>query len=117
VYPHVAEVIAEARLHEGAGGAVEWLARRTQDVMDDRGSGLWSSPSLFSMNLRLFLFLASRAFALYLLFLCARGAFSLHGNWRRHPHHLVGYAVGLLFVDIARPVDGELGLDSRLRML
>ena len=35
VYPHPAEVVAEARLHEGAGTRVERLARRAKHLVDD----------------------------------------------------------------------------------
>jgi hypothetical protein len=37
-----------------------------------------------------------------------------HGGWSRvigHAHDLIGDAVGLLFILIAGPADGELGLD------
>jgi hypothetical protein len=45
--PHPAEVVAEARLHEGASFSVERLAGRAQDFVDDRKSfGRMSSLAL-----------------------------------------------------------------------
>jgi hypothetical protein len=38
MYPDAAEVVAEARLEERAGGRVQRLAGRAQDVVDDRGN-------------------------------------------------------------------------------
>src|SRR5262245_16411948 len=43
-----------------------------------------------------------------------------HGGWSRvigHAHDLIGDAVGLLFILIAGPADGELGLDHPAKRL
>ena len=46
VHPHLAEIMAEARLHELADGAVEWPAGRAQNFVDERrGFGLTGSES------------------------------------------------------------------------
>src|SRR5580700_8102150 len=57
MHPHPAEIITEARLHESAGGWVERLAGRAQNIVDD-GRGLrrhWAasrSPTAFALQHR-----------------------------------------------------------------
>jgi len=44
VNPHPAEVVAEARLREGAGSRVERLTGRTEHLVDDGRQGAGSGP-------------------------------------------------------------------------
>src|SRR5215207_9091956 len=39
MHSHLTEVVAEARFHEGAGGLIQRLARRTEHLVDDRRHG------------------------------------------------------------------------------
>jgi hypothetical protein len=48
VHAHVAEVVAEARLEEGAGGGVEGLAGRAKDFVHDR----WNATGVSGFEFR-----------------------------------------------------------------
>ena len=87
---HTAEVVAKSRLHEGASGWVERLARGTQDLVDfGKGRGCVG---------------AAQSSALF-----------LDGPALRHAHHPVGNTVSFPLGGITRGADRQLRLKERLR--
>ena len=92
---HAAEVDAEARLEEGPLLARQWLA--AADGIDTRfGLAACSRAPGYDCAMN--------------LLLIAIGAETLR-DARLHPHHLLGDAVGLLLIPIARLIDDVLRLD------
>ena len=106
VDPDVAELAAEARLHEGAGTAVEGLAGRTQGFVDDRRSRDRANcrPGTEALHAQ------AVGFVLAFGATAAAGALALEVQLR-HPHHLFGDAVSLLLEFVSRLVDRQFRLD------
>jgi hypothetical protein len=106
----VAEVLAEAGLEKGAGGGVERMSGRTEDVAhhawEVRG-GRWPGGAALDSWPRLFL-----------LALCAHFAIVGAGTWGRRRevgvgmHYGVGKLVGLAFFGVGGVADGEFGLNE-----
>ena len=94
VHAHAREVVAEARLHEGACRRVQRTAARRHDVVDDVRRLRRPGAGLLAMDLPVFL-LAGRAGALQ------------HRPRCRHAHHALGDAVGLALRRIVRGTDRE----------
>src|SRR5438477_174803 len=104
--PHRAEVAGEARFHEIARDSVQRFARRPQHITDFGRSDGGSGTGRRAMEVLFFLLTAivtgpaARTLPLHL--------------WLRHPHHLVGDAIGFNLVGIARSIDAKLGLQRSI---
>ena len=106
VNAHMAEVVAEAGLEEGASGGVERMAGGTEDIADDardmgrggrrRGAALDGGDGLFLL-------------ALFAHFCAGRA-----GTWDTggFAHDGAGNVVGFALFGVVGIVDGELGLDQ-----
>jgi hypothetical protein len=82
MHAHMTEIVTEARLEEGAGGRIEWLAGGAKDIVDD----LWNFGS-FEIIARPALeqpFLLRTLRALAAARVCSAGALTLQeAGWRR----------------------------------
>ena len=108
VHAHRAEVVAEARLHEGAARSIERAAAPpSQNVADRggrrRGRGARRAPlNRVRAGATLFTLAARRRPS-------AAGALALHRAGGRG-HDVLRHVVGLLLIQVAGLTDGELGL-------
>jgi hypothetical protein len=101
VHPHLAEVVTKAALEEGASADIEWVARRAQNLMDNRRGfrvpcrGERGSPN-------------GRRFAL----LRGLGANPLQTRYAavRRAQHPVCDLIGILLVTVARLIYRQLRL-------
>lgn len=93
----LAEVMAEAGLHEGADGGVERLAGGAQRIVDDRRRrGLFRAARFDPLRLQWFRLTLGTARP------ASAGALELR---RRGAHHPFGDAVGFLFVEVSGGAD------------
>src|SRR6266513_1863748 len=102
----IAEVVAEARLEEGACGGVQRMARRAENVTDDAGNVGWSGgggSATANGGLRLFLL------ALFTHFFAGRAGAGCAGVLT---HDGAGDVVGFAFFGVVRIAHGELGLEE-----
>src|SRR5678815_5522055 len=101
MHAHFAEVVSEARLHDGPCRSVEWLAGRAQDFVD---KGWRYGPAQVASADPLHLQELISMFFLTVRTRPAAGAFALELRLR-HAHHLLGEAICLRFILVSRRVD------------
>jgi hypothetical protein len=109
VHAHLAKIVTEAGLEEGAGGGVERMAGRTEDIAynaGDMGGSRWRGDAATNRGLSLSLLAFFAHFPAV-----GAGARGGCGKASRLAHDGVGDLVGFSFFGVVGIADGELGLD------
>jgi hypothetical protein len=111
MHAHVAEIVAEARLHKGTRHNIEWLAGRLQYLVDDwrRGVGRVSMhrsglQDALTIPVARFTFAPDAG-------VLAAGAGALHCWSGSRGDNLRCHTLDLLLVDILRLAHGEIRLN------